>query len=420
FELIEHLLRETGYRASPEELNTCFPVEKPPFVGGILGYVAYDSYRHLETLPLLENLYQEATNSDEHLAEAVLVEPTSILALNEESAVLSLIEWHSGERHSNEHLQQRLNTAVSKLRPSGIPLPAINAAKLEETPEEFVGKSFSAKYDRTEYEELVTRAKAYICAGDIFQLVLSNRFRREQKSDALEIYSNLLLANPSPYHFYLNTAEFELVGASPEKYLSARRSKHKTKLSTRLVAGSYPLSVPEREHEKVGAKLSADPKEQAEHIMLVDHMRNDLGRVARTGSVKVEELLTGEPYQDVMHLVSQVDCELEEETPLCRANESLFPMATLAGTPKIRAVEIIAELEQECRGPFGGTFFCISHDQEFMESSVIIRSAIIHPESIEIRAGGGIVYDSNPTREYQECFWKAAAIARACLKASEA
>ena len=257
-------------------------------------------------------------------------------------------------------------------------------------------------FSKEQFMGMVRKAKAYIKAGDVFQVVLSNCFEVEASPNPLEVYQRLKALNPSPYHFLIRFGEHTLVGASPEVMLRSKKIKDKTKVLMRPVAGTYPKNSP-------AESLPRDPKEQAEHIMLVDHARNDIGRVAEIASVEVSDLLNVETYRDVYHLVSQVSGILKPEENIFSALESCFPIATLTGTPKIRAMEIIAELEGPTRGPFGGAAMMID-EHGMLDSGVIIRSAIIGKETTRIQAGAGIVYDSSPEREYEECLWKAKAV----------
>jgi len=265
--------------------------------------------------------------------------------------------------------------------------------------------SVSSNFSPGEFMRAVERAKEYIRSGDIFQVVLSQKFRAVCRSPGLDIYRALRAVNPSPYMFYIKGGGTEIAGSSPEAHvrLEGRRAV------VRPIAGTRPRGKCEGEDERMAAELLADPKERAEHVMLVDLARNDLGRVCRYGSVRLKEFMTVERYSHVLHLVSQVSGELKEGEDALSLLRATFPAGTVSGAPKIRAMEIIAELEREERGPYAGALGYWSFNG-WMDTAIVIRTILKRGEEVTFQAGAGIVADSVPEREYEETVRKAAAL----------
>ncbi|MCB0322451.1 MAG: anthranilate synthase component I family protein [Bdellovibrionales bacterium] len=401
FAPVEDALAQWHGRADRETVAAREHFELPPFIGGLIGFVGYDTARYLEKI---------------HTATGHAIEPDiclyhaeTILVQDIEQKQLLLISWNP---QSHEAVARRIEKA----------LPA--AAKMHSTDAQNTHAGVSrSRFSTNEFVARVQSAKEYILAGDIFQVVLANTFTLNALPDPLALYEELCRLNPSPYHFAIPFGSHCLVGASPELMLRCRNiSQGKVQAAMRLVAGTYPRREGAFDEQAQRARLLADEKERAEHIMLVDHARNDIGRVAEIGSVSVDELLAVEPYRDVLHLVSQVSGVLRAGESAFAALRACFPIATLTGTPKIRAMEIIAELEGPSRGVFGGCALLAGHDG-FLDSGVIIRSAVVGPDGVTVRAGAGIVADSLAEREDQECRWKANAVLRAaeavaCRKAA--
>lgn len=258
---------------------------------------------------------------------------------------------------------------------------------------------------RAPFVRLVERAVEYIRAGDAFQIVLSNRLTAPYRPDPFSTYERLQRCNPSPYHFLLRWDCQSIVGASPEVMLRSRPREEpgSIEILMRPVAGTYPKGILP---PSSASALRDDLKEQAEHLMLVDHARNDVGRVSQIGSVEVSDLFSVESYATIHHLVSQVQGVLRQGHSVVGALESCFPIATLTGTPKIRAMEIIASLEQRPRGFFGGAIVAV-HPDGWLDSAVAIRFLRTGAQGCEVQAGAGIVIDSDPEREFRECLWKA-------------
>ena len=255
---------------------------------------------------------------------------------------------------------------------------------------------------------MVATAKAHICAGDIIQVVLSQRLERELTCEPLDVYRALRSVNPSPYMYLLRFGSLSLVGASPEMLVRCEDGR----LETRPIAGTRRRGATPQEDVRLIRQLRASPKERAEHLMLVDLGRNDLGRVARSGSVKTPELMIVEKYSHVLHLVSSVTGRLKPGRTSFDVLRAAFPAGTVTGAPKVRAMEIIAELERYDRGPYAGAVGYFSYSDN-LDTCITIRTILIKGRRAYIQAGAGIVADSNPAREYQETLSKAKAMLKA-------
>ncbi|MDQ6991234.1 MAG: anthranilate synthase component I family protein [Mariprofundaceae bacterium] len=256
------------------------------------------------------------------------------------------------------------------------------------------------------YEHMVNQAKDYILSGDIFQVVLSQRFSAPLTCDPLSIYRAVRHINPSPYLFYLHVDDTILIGSSPETLVK----KEGNRGIVRPIAGTRPRGASSAEDLALEKELLADTKETAEHVMLVDLGRNDLGRVCEFGTVQVSESMRVERYSHVMHIVSQVEGTLRHDVDALDLLAATFPAGTLSGAPKIRAMQIIQEQEAEPRGPYGGCIGHISFGGETMDTAIIIRTAVIQNDMIYVQAGAGIVADSVAEKEHQECVNKASAM----------
>jgi anthranilate synthase component 1 len=261
---------------------------------------------------------------------------------------------------------------------------------------------------QAQYEAMITQAKAYILAGDVFQVVLSQRFSSPLRTDPLFVYRAVRHINPSPYLFYMHLGDCVLVGSSPEILVQKSGSTARV----RPIAGTRPRGVDGHEDARLEAELLGDAKERAEHVMLVDLGRNDLGRVCRYGTVKVTEQMVVERYSHVMHIVSQVEGQMREDADALDLLAATFPAGTLSGAPKVRAMQVINELEGRPRGAYGGCIGHISYGGEQMDTAIIIRTAVIEDGQIHVQAGAGIVADSIPANEHQECINKATAMFR--------
>ena len=376
-----------AFKDAPEIPPSFGAGESIPFFGGAIGFISYDCGRHFENI--------RGASGHAHEPDLFFLEANHAVIQDRREELLLLISWpdESDIDSVAEH-----TALLSKIEncPRAVRVERPRPLQIE------------SEFSREQFVGLVKRAQEYIRAGDIFQVVLANRFFSSELVDPLLAFDALVQNNPSPYHFLVSFNGSSLVGASPETMLKSKRlGGGLNEVRMRLVAGTYPLA--EALPHAQAVQLAADSKERAEHLMLVDHARNDIGRVARIGSVEVADLFSIESYADVHHLVSQVSgILLPGETPLS-AMQSCFPIATLTGTPKIRAMEIIAELETPARGIFGGAVVLLGIDGS-LDSTVAIRSLLTGPRGTSIQAGAGIVYDSDPEREFDECGWKAKAL----------
>ncbi|HEX2863106.1 MAG TPA: anthranilate synthase component I [Deinococcales bacterium] len=373
------------------------PVEAAPdlpaFTGGVVGFTAYDLARTYERLP-------SSLPDDLNVPDAAFVEPEGLVIFDHLRHHLSVVATAvRGDAGSLARAERTVETLLSRLRG---PLPGVPGDRPSPAAE------FTANITPEAYRAAVERALEYIRAGDIFQVVLSQRFSAPLKTHPFAVYRALRAVNPSPYMGYLKLGDLTLVAASPE---SLCRSDGR-RVVTRPIAGTRPRGRTPGEDEALGRELLADEKERAEHVMLVDLGRNDLGRVSRFGSVRVGDLMTTERYSHVMHLVSSVEGELAPgKTPL-DALAATLPMGTVSGAPKVRAMEIIEELEATRRGWYGGAFGYLAHDGS-MDMALTLRTALAHEGRIHVQAGAGIVADSDPETEYRECLNKALALRRA-------
>jgi anthranilate synthase component 1 len=369
----------------------------PRFFGGAVGYLGYDMVRHFERLPTDKPAVIGAWDS------CFLITDTIVIFDNMRQKITVVSNAHLDEGVSVEAAYAdavaRIEGIIARLK---APLPALTAAT--------AGRkvSFSSNVSREDFEAAVEKSKEYVRAGDIIQVVLSQRFSGELTVDPLDIYRVLRTLNPSPYMFFLRLDDTLVVGASPE--VMVRREGNRVEL--RPIAGTRPRGATPEQDEQLAEELLADPKERAEHVMLVDLGRNDLGRVCRTGTVKVSELMVIERYSHVMHIVSNVQGELAEGRDAFDVVRATFPAGTLSGAPKVRAMEIIDELEPVRREVYGGAVGYFSFSGT-MDLAIAIRTLVIRDGVVHLQAGAGIVADSDPASEYQETVNKAMAVVKA-------
>ncbi len=376
--------------------------ERNRFNGGMVGYLSYDAVNYFERLP-------SPASDPLGVPEAVFMLTTTFLIfdhLRHKIRVVSHAHLNGDVERAYSDAAQRVDKLVARLD-SPLRLPDRRAgARAAET--EHVGSNITRK----RYEEIVRQVKDYIYAGDIIQAVPSQRLARPTSAHPFEIYRALRAINPSPYMYYLELDDFHIVGASPEMLVEVENGT----VATRPIAGTRPRGKNEAEDLALEEELLSDEKERAEHIMLVDLGRNDIGRVSQPGSVQVTEFMTVERYSHVMHLVSHVTGKLRQGCTNYDALRACFPAGTLSGAPKIRAMEIIAEMEPDRRGPYGGAvgFFDLLGN---MTTAITIRTLVIRDGVAYAQAGGGIVADSLPAAEYQETLHKASAVLRAIEQA---
>ena len=407
-------LGQVGYEESPlpalaslralvEECRIDLPAELPPGSASLIGFFAYDFVRLIERLP--------SANPDElGLPDAMLMRPTVVLVFDnvlDRVAVVTPVypERALSARAAYDRALERLADTVADLG-RGLPHQPL-AGRAAPVP------VASSNLTRGQYHAMVERAKRYIRAGDAFQVVPSQRFSMPFDLPPLALYRSLRRLNPSPFSFYLNLGDFALVGSSPEILVRVRDGK----VTVRPIAGTRRRGATRAEDRELERELMADPKELAEHLMLLDLGRNDVGRVSKVGSVRVTDKMAVERYSHVMHIVSNVEGELDPgRADLVDALCAGFPAGTVSGAPKIRAMEIIEELEPTRRGFYAGGVGYIGADGN-MDTCIGLRTGLVKAGTLHVQAGGGVVADSDPEAEYQESRNKAEALLSAARDA---
>ena len=395
-ELGQYRLVDTPNRSSDE---------LPEFYGGAVGYLSYDSVARFERLPV-------AKQNELDLPLAVFCFTETVLAFDHARHRVRIVTHMHLDAPDLAVEYQRCTTILDDvqtrlhqpIRLPEEPAPIHDAAALQVT----------SNRTREEFEDMVRRSIEYIRAGDIFQVVPSQRLSRHVNAAPFTVYRALRAINPSPYMFYLDLDDFHIVGASPE--LQVRYEDNE--VTIRPIAGTRPRGTDKQSDEQLAHELQNDPKECAEHVMLIDLARNDVGRVSIPGTVQVSELMEIERYSHVMHLVSNVKGNLREDMTPFTAQRAGFPAGTVSGAPKIRAMEIITELEGEQRGVYAGAVGYFSHSGN-QETAIALRTMVIKNGRAYIQAGCGVVADSNPADEYQESLNKAKALLRALDEAEQ-
>ncbi len=375
----------------------------PRFFGGAVGYIAYDMVRFFENLP-------DDTEDDLDWYDSYLMITDTILVFdNLKHNVKVVCNVHLNTKHSLDAVYRRAITAIDKII-SLLNKPLRKIAKNDKPKKVEIKSNFKI----SDYKKIVEKAKKYIRAGDIIQVVPSQRFETDLKTDPFDLYRSLRVVNPSPYMYYLKLGDDFIVGSSPEVLVRLEGSE----VVVRPIAGTRPRGTDKKEDYGFENDLKNDPKEIAEHVMLVDLGRNDVGRVAEMGSVSVDEFMIVERYSHVMHLVSNVNGILEKGRDAYDVFRACFPAGTVSGAPKIRAMEIIDELEKHKRGPYAGSvgYFGFSGNMDFC---ITIRTMFVKNGKIYIQAGGGVVMDSDPENEYLETVNKAKGMIKAINKAYE-
>ena len=375
----------------------------PAFVGGAVGYFSYDAVRYLEWLP-------DAPPDDLHVPEAYFAVTDTLIVfdhLRHKVLVVSLVDAANLRDVEGEGFAAAYRRASDDIRRVAERLAAPVARRA--FPSGSGGFEISSNFTRSGYEGAVERAKEYIRAGDAFQIVPSQRFFAEIGDlDPFLLYRGLRTVNPSPYMTYLKLGDLALVGASPEPLVRVEGRR----VMTRPIAGTRRRGVTPEEDALLAEELLADAKERAEHVMLVDLGRNDIGRVAEIGTVQLESFMEVERYSHVMHIVSTVEGDLREEYTALDALAAAFPAGTVSGAPKVRAMEIIDELEPTRRGPYAGATGYYGVDGR-LDTCITLRTALLKGGRAYFQAGGGVVADSVPSLEYEETRNKAGAIVRA-------
>ena len=370
----------------------------PPFAGGAVGYIAYDAVRHLENLP-------ETNPDDLGVPDMLFMFTDTIVAFDNVSHKLTVM--HNLQARPGDNLDLLYDQAAGVLQQILADLRNPLAEAQGQNGQVEAEDSFNSNIEKEDFLAAVERCKSYIKGGDIIQAVLSQRLDTEFEGDAFSLYRALRIVNPSPYMFYLHFARLKLVGASPEIHVRS----YGTNVTIRPIAGTRPRGENVEQDLKLEKELLADEKERAEHLMLVDLARNDIGRVCRYGSVKVTEFMVVERYSHVMHIVSDVEGTLEDGKDAFDLIAATFPAGTVSGAPKIRAMEIVEELEPTRRGPYAGLVGYFSFNGNF-DSCITIRTMLVKGNKVYVQAGAGIVADSVPEKEYAETLNKAKALFR--------
>jgi anthranilate synthase component 1 len=370
----------------------------PPFTGGAVGYFAYDMVRTVEEIP--ENAEDDLGTDD-----AVLMFYKTILAFDHLRHQIHIISNIIVD-DSSDPIESQYENATREIRRIEDLLRApLDISTRSSLSGDVVVRS---NFDKSDYLNAVERAKEYIAAGDIFQVVLSQRFEVDLAVSPFEIYRALRIVNPSPYMYFLKMPECCIVGSSPEVLVKIRGRE----LFYRAIAGTRQRGKDDQEDDALALELAADEKERAEHIMLVDLGRNDLGRVSKYGTVRVEDLMFIERYSHVMHLVSALRGKMREGVDRWDTLMACFPAGTVSGAPKVRAMQIIDELEPTRRGVYAGAIMYVDFSNN-LDSCIAIRTLVVRGSKGYIQAGGGIVADSVPENEYMETVNKSRALIRA-------
>lgn len=377
-------------------------INLPPFAGGAVGFLGYDTVRYVEELP-------DTVEDDLQLDTLHLLFVDELIAYDHlRQEVKVIVNIHIPEDGDEDEIRRLYDEAGSRVMAlvKRIIEPVQQTQKrIENIPLHAEMPEFTSNMTKEEFCNNVKQAKEYIASGDIFQVVLSQRFSTDTEVDPLLVYRILRVTNPSPYMYYFETDGMTVAGASPEMLVKVTGDK----VETRPIAGTRPRGKTEEEDLALAEELLADEKERAEHIMLVDLGRNDVGRVSRYGTVNVDEQMVIELYSKVMHIVSHVSGRLKEDISRFDALLSCFPAGTLSGSPKIRAMEIIDELENKNRGVYGGAIGYFSF-QGNLDSCITIRTIVFKDKKAYVQAGAGIVADSVPELEYEETVNKARAM----------
>lgn len=394
-------------RAFSDAARADIPAPLPPMSAGVFGYFGYEMVQYFERSA-------HANPRDIDVPDAMLLRPRAVIIFDRAFDTLYLVTplWPDAEEEPAAAFaqgEQRLDDLVAELQ---APVPADREAasrgqtSLLELPER------TSNFTAAEYEQMVEVAKEYIIAGDIFQVVLSQRFETDFDLPSSALYRALRRVNPSPFMFHMNMGDFSIVGASPEILVRVREEQ----ITIRPIAGTRPRGKTLAEDNALEQELSDDPKELAEHLMLLDLGRNDVGRVAQIGSVEVTEKMVVERFSHVMHITSNVVGKVREDVDAFAALGSGFPAGTVSGAPKVRAMEIIDELEPSQRGVYAGAVGYISATGE-LDTCIALRTSVVKDGKLYVQAGAGIVADSVPAMEQAECEHKSAALFRAAHEA---
>ncbi len=372
----------------------------PPFCGGAVGYMGYDTVRFIEKIP-------DKNPSCLNIPDALFIFTDTLLIFDHRDKKIKVVcnaflEDFKNPSEAYERACEKIEHLVSRLR------SAPSVAQGADPSSKTTPKKVESNFKKSAFIRAVKKAKEYIKKGDIIQVVLSQSFRLKLNADPFQVYRALRSINPSPYMFYLNCGDFDLVGSSPEVHVRCQNAK----AELRPIAGTRQRGRDSAEDLKLEKDLLGDPKEKAEHLMLVDLGRNDLGRVCDYKSIKVSEFMTVERYSHVMHLVSHVEGVLRKQKTIFDLLRATFPAGTISGAPKVRAMQIIDELENQKRGFYSGIVGYFSYSGN-LDSCIAIRTLVVKDRVATVQAGAGIVADSDPSKEYEETLSKAKALIKA-------
>jgi anthranilate synthase component I len=386
-----HAIKQEFARVKPVRVDGL-----PRFVGGAVGFLGYDVVRYFERLP-------DTAKQELDIPDAAFMLPDTLVIFDHAKHQLIVL----ANAHNTGDPDAAYDDALERIEQivEALHQPLTHQDEYSEP----LDSELRSNMTREQYEAMVQVGKEYIAAGDAFQIVLSQRFSRKTNAQPLAIYRALRMLNPSPYMFFLQFGdEFSMIGASPEMMVRLEDGI----ATVRPIAGTRPRGTTDEADKQFAEELIADPKERAEHVMLVDLGRNDLGRVCDYGTVNVPNMMYIERYSHVMHIVSQVQGRVRKGMDAFDLLRATFPAGTLSGAPKVRAMEIIEELEGTRRGPYGGAVGYFSFDGS-MDTCITIRALLMQGDTLTIQAGAGIVADSDPSREYEESINKAKAVAMA-------
>jgi len=378
----------------------------PPFVGGAVGYAGYDTVRYVERLP-------NAPEDDRELPDLAFAFFDHMVVFDNVQKTVTVIALaHVAGAQDQTELQSRYDEACGRVDAL---VNRLNDSEHNLAPADIdtsggLSLAYESNFTQPEFQAAVEKCVEYIRAGDIFQVVISQRLSLPLKADPLEVYRTLRVVNPSPFMFYLRTPRCTLVGSSPEIMVRVVDGK----VTVRPLAGTRPRGADEAEDQRLGEELLADPKERAEHVMLVDLGRNDVGRVAKYDTVEISDVMVIERYSHVMHITSNVTGQLTDDRDAFDALAACLPAGTVSGAPKVRAMEIIDSLEPHRRGPYAGAVGYIDFVGN-MDTCIALRTLVVKDGMAYVQAGAGLVADSDPETEYQETLNKA----RGLLKAIE-
>ena len=374
----------------------------PHFWGGWVGFIGYEAGALFEALP-------SRIEPDNNLPDFLFMEVDQLFLYDHVAKVFKFILSPKTEATDSnyEELKSEITKGWKRIK------QALQVIKRETVLEEELrsplpSNGLKSNLNETEYTERVEKAKSYIHEGDIYQANLAQKFETPFKGNPFELYEKLRSVNPAPFSGYLNFQNFSLVSSSPERLVKV----HEKIVETRPIAGTRPRGKKYEEDKALSEELLLNAKERAEHLMLVDLERNDLGRICKAGSVSVTDFMFLEKYSHVSHIVSNITGDLKDDVSVYDILKSVFPGGTITGCPKIRCMEIISELEPAMRGPYSGSFGYIGFGS-YMDLNIIIRSIVVNDETASFHVGAGIVADSNPKKEYQETLDKAAAMIQA-------